>query len=64
MADLLHQLKIGDVVYSPICGKAKIVALDADEVYCITIRTPYGADFDFDKYGRFALGGLPLLYKA
>lgn len=62
MVDLLHTLQIGDEMYSPICGECKVVALDSDEVYCITVRTPYGTDFDFDRFGRFALAGKPLLF--
>jgi len=62
MIDLLNVLKIGDELYSPICGNCKVVAMDSDEVYCITVRTPYGADFDFDKHGRFAIGGECLLF--
>lgn len=62
MKSLLEVLHIGDQVYSPIFGCGSVVALDTDEVYCITVRTPYGADFDFDKHGRFALGGQRLLF--
>jgi hypothetical protein len=61
MVNLLSRLHIGDTVYSPIFGSGIIVCLDADELYCITVRTPYGADFEFDRYGRFALGGVKLL---
>ena len=62
MVNLLNMLNIGDTMYSPICGDCQVVALDADEVYCITVRTSYGSDFDFDRYGRFAIGGQPLLF--
>ena len=54
MQDLLHTLHIGDVLYSPICGYCEVVALDSDEIYCITVRSAYGTDFEFDRYGRFA----------
>ena len=62
MTDLLHSLRVGDERYSPICGVCKVVALDSDEIFCITVRTPYGADFDFDRFGRYAVGGTPLLF--
>lgn len=62
MVNLLKILNIGDELYSPICGDCKVIALDSDEVYCITVRTPYGGDFDFDRYGRFAVNGIPLLF--
>ena len=51
MTDLLHSLRVGDELYSPICGVCKVVALDSDEIFCITVRTPYGTDFDFDRFG-------------
>lgn len=60
--DLLHTLQIGDELYSPICGACKVVELNEDEIFCITVRTPYGADFAFDKKGKFALGGESLLF--
>jgi hypothetical protein len=62
MLDLLPILNIGDELYSPICGDCKVVALDIDEIFCITVRTPYGSDFDFDRHGRFAVNGIPLLF--
>jgi hypothetical protein len=62
MLDLLPILNIGDELYSPICGDCKVVALDSDEIFCITVRTPYGSDFDFDRHGRFAVNGIPLLF--
>lgn len=61
--NLLENLHIGDTVYSPIFGYGVVVSLDKDEIYGITVRTPYKTDFEFDKYGRFALGGEPLLVK-
>lgn len=60
--DLLHLLRIGDELYSPICGACKVVEVNEDEIFCITVRTPYGADFSFDKNGRFALGGETTLF--
>ena len=62
MQDLLHTLCIGDVLYSPICGDCEVVALDSDEIYCITVRSAYGTDFEFDRYGRFAPCGDVLLF--
>jgi len=62
MTNLLKALHIGQVVYSPMFGDAEVVTLDADEVYCITVRTAYYKDFYFDKYGRYAIGGVPLLF--
>lgn len=62
MENLLYTLNIGDELYSPICGTCKVITLDYDEIFCITVRTPYGADFNFDCFGRFALGGTPLLF--
>ena len=61
--DILHTLRIGDELYSPICGYCTVVELSTDEIFCITVRTPYGADFSFDKHGRYALGGERLLFK-
>ena len=63
MTDLLHSLMVGDELYSPICGICKVVALDSDEIFCITVRTPYGTDFDFDRFGRYAVGGTTLLFR-
>lgn len=63
MTDLLHSLRVGDELYSPICGVCKVVALDSDEIFCITVRTPYGTDFDFDRFGRYAVGGTTLLFR-
>jgi len=62
MEDLLHKLHIGDILYSPLCGKCTVAALDADEVYCITVKTPYLSEYSFDMYGRYAVGGEPILY--
>jgi len=62
MQDLLHSLNIGDRLYCPICGDCEVVALDSNEVYCITVRTPYGGEFDFDHLGRFAPAGDVLLF--
>ena len=62
MTNLLKVLHIGQVVYSPMFGDAEVVALDADEIYCITVRTAYYKDFYFDKYGRYAICGVPLLF--
>lgn len=61
MINFLPILNIGDKLYSPICGNCTVVSLDADEHFCITVRTPYGADFSFDKWGRYALCGECLL---
>lgn len=63
MEDLLHKLYIGQKLYSPICGKCEVVTLDSTEVYCITVKTPYLSEFDFDMYGRFAVGGETLLFE-
>lgn len=62
MIDLLHLLHVGDKLYSPICGECKVIALDSEEIYCITVQTPYKGRFDFDRYGRFALNGEVLLF--
>lgn len=62
MTNLLEVLHIGQIVYSPMFGEAEVVSLDADEIYCITVRTAYFKDFIFDKYGRYAIGGIPLLF--
>lgn len=62
MIDLLYILNIGDKLYSPICGKCKVTALDSEEIFCITVVNLFGATFEFDRYGRFALGGEPLLF--
>lgn len=62
MTNLLPVLNIGDELYSPICGKCTVVSLDSDEHFCITVRTPYGGDFSFDQWGRFALCGECLLF--
>jgi hypothetical protein len=62
MVDLLYILNIGDNLYSPICGKCKVIALDSEEIFCITVVNLFGATFEFDRYGRFALGGEPLLF--
>lgn len=62
MNDLLYTLNIGDKLYSPICGKCKVIALDSEEIFCITVINSFGAKFEFDRYGRFALGGEPILY--
>lgn len=61
MKDLLCLLNIGDEVYSPVCGKCEVVVLDKNEIYCITVKTPYGAHFDFDRWGRCAPSGEVLL---
>lgn len=61
MKNLLPVLNIGDKLYSPVCGNCTVVSLDSDEYFCITVRTPYGGYFSFDKFGRFALCGECLL---
>ena len=33
MVDLLYILNIGDKLYSPICGKCKVIALDSEEIF-------------------------------
>jgi hypothetical protein len=62
MEDLLYILNIGDELYSPICGKCIVVALDSEEIFCITVKNRFGATFEFDRYGKFALGGECLLF--
>lgn len=62
MVNLLKILHAGDTVYSPLCGECKVISIDMDEQYSITVRTPYMNDFTFDKYGRFAVGGQPVLF--
>ena len=62
MKNLLKELRIGDQLYSPLCGKCRVISLEEDEIFGITVRTPYLADFSFDRYGRYALCGAPLLF--
>ena len=57
MIDLTKILHIGDELYSPICGNVTVTALEKEEVFCITCKTPYGAYISFDKRGRHMLGG-------
>lgn len=61
--NLLRTLNIGDMMFSPVCGDCVVIALDMDEYWCITVRSSYGSEFSFDKHGRMAIGGQPLLFK-
>ena len=58
--DLTKILRVGDKVYSPICGECEVTSFENGSIWVHTSKSKIQLDFGPD--GRFMCNGEPLLF--